>query len=413
MYKSAKIHTIIVMLLLTTQIINNPCSADIITDWNIKARNIVVASKLNTPYANRTLAIVHTAIYQAVNAITHEYPDDELSIKVDTQSNASIEAAVAAANRITLLSLLPQAHDVIEKEYHTSLKLIDDQNNKKIGIEIGERAAKKVLSVRTEDNTLVKDNYRPSVIAGKYVPTLIPAVPNWPQRKTWILKDPSEFRPGPPPKLTSKEWANDLNEVKIIGKKISNKRSSEQTKIAKFWEATLPPIYHGVVHSVANMKGRSVTQNAWLFATITRATDDAMISVFDAKYHYGLWRPITAIRNADIDNNSETFRDSSWEPYIPTPMHPEYPCAHCVIAGTVGSILQAEIEKGHYDNIVLMTRSTTLNNSKRSWNSIDEFVQEVSEARIYDGVHYRNSTEVGTAMGKKIGALALKKYTTQ
>ena len=123
----------------------------------------------------------------------------------------------------------------------------------------------------------------------------------------------------------------------------STERTAEQTAIARFWEATLPAIYHGLVQSLARTPGRDVTQNARLFAAVTQAADDALIAVFDAKYHYGFWRPITAIRNGDIDGNDATERDPAWLPFIDTPLHPEYPCAHCIVAAAVGAVLEAEV----------------------------------------------------------------------
>src|SRR4029434_7405720 len=175
---------------------------------------------------------------------------------------------------------------------------------------------------------------------------VIPVVSQWPQRKPWLMTSPAQFRPGPPPALTSAVWARDYNEIKAIGGKNSTRRTDEQTAIARFWEATMPPIYHGVVRSVATMAGREVTQNARLFAAVTQASDDALIAVMDAKYHYNFWRPVTAIRNGDIDGNDATERDPSWAPFIDTPMHPEYPCAHCIVSGTVGTVLQGEIGTG-------------------------------------------------------------------
>jgi hypothetical protein len=162
------------------------------------------------------------------------------------------------------------------------------------------------------------------------------------------------------------------------------------------------------VRSVATMPGREVTQIARLFMAVTQATDDALIAVFDAKYHYNFWRPVTAIRNGDIDGNDATERDASWTPFIDTPMHPEYPCAHCIVSATVGAVLQAEIDTGPIPT--LTTTSVTANGAARRWTTIDDFIQEVAQARIYDGVHYRTSTEVGMAMGKQIGALAVAKY---
>ncbi|MBP1620851.1 MAG: phosphoesterase, PA-phosphatase related protein, partial [Acidobacteria bacterium] len=156
------------------------------------------------------------------------------------------------------------------------------------------------------------------------------------------------------------------------------------------------------------MPGREVTQNARLLAAVSQAIDDAVIAVFDAKYHYNFWRPVTAIRNGDIDGNSATERDGSWMPLIETPMHPEYPCAHCIISATVGTVLQAEIGDGAMPT--LTTASPTAGGATRSWTRIEDFMSEVANARIWDGVHYRNSTEVGTEMGKQVGTLTAARF---
>jgi hypothetical protein len=233
-------------------------------------------------------------------------------------------------------------------------------------------------------------------------------VPQWPARKPWILTTPDQFRPAPPPELKSDLWTRDYNEIKTVGSRINSTRTPEQTGIARFWEATAPTVYYPVVRSVANVPGRDVMQNARLFAVIAQAMDDALIAVFDAKYHYNLWRPITAIRNGDTDGNDATERDPFWMPFIETPMHPEYPCAHCIVAATIGAILRAEIGAG--PTPTLSTTSPTAPGVVRRWTRIEDFVDEVANARIYDGVHYRNSTEVGSAMGTKIGELAAAKY---
>lgn len=381
--------------------------ADVITDWNVIARNIVVQSKIPTPPANRVMAIAHTAVYEAINSITQEFPQSYLMLR--TVPGASLESAVASANYTSLLTLLPKQRDTIEKAYLDALKMVPDGAAKSDGVVVGEKVAHAVLANRLNDGSNGVDGYRPYTTAGNYVPTVIPAAPHWPNRKPWILNSASQFRPGPPPALGSKIWAKDFNEVKVMGAKSSPNRTQDQTDMAKFWEATLPPIYHGVVHSVAAQAGRTPTQNARLFALVTQASDDALIAVFEAKYHYGFWRPITAIRNADIDGNQSTKRDASWAPFISTPMHPEYPCAHCVVAATVGSILKAEV--GSSPMPVLKTRSVTANGAMRSWLTVEDFVQEVSNARIYDGVHYRTSTDVGNAMGRMIGENAIKKFS--
>jgi hypothetical protein len=222
------------------------------------------------------------------------------------------------------------------------------------------------------------------------------------------MSDAGQFRVAAPPALASDAWVRDYNEVKDFGSRASTKRSAEQTEIARFWEYSLPPIYHGVVRSVAGAPGREVTQNARLFAAVTQAMDDGMIAVFEAKYHYNFWRPTTAIRNGDIDGNDATERDASWTPFIDVPMHPEYPSAHSILAGAVGAVLQAEIGAGPMPE--LATASPTAKGAVRRWTKVDDFTQEVGNARIYEGVHYRFSTEVGTAMGRRIAELAVLKF---
>ena len=380
--------------------------ADSVTHWNVTACEIVTDAKIGTPPANRVLAITHTAVYEAVNAITKRYPDSGLQL--ESEPSASVDAAIAAACRATLVKLVPSQETAIESAYHEALASITDGPAKIAGIAVGEKAAAAVLVLRSGDGAAAGEAYRPHTTAGVYVPTVIPIVSQWPQRKPWLMTSPSQFRPGPPPALASELWARDYNEIKTIGAKNSSRRTTEQTEIARFWETTLPSVYHGVVHSVADMPGREVTRNARLLAAVTQAVDDAVIAVFDAKYFYNFWRPVTAIRNADIDGNDVTERDPSWTPFIETPMHPEYPCAHCIVAAAVSVVLQAELGSG--PTPTLTTTSVTANGAARSWTSFDDLIQEVANARIYDGVHYRNSTEVGTAMGKQIGKLAASRF---
>jgi hypothetical protein len=247
------------------------------------------------------------------------------------------------------------------------------------------------------------DSYRPHTTSGQYVPTAMPAVTQWLQRKPWLLERADQFRPGPPPTLSSEPWARDYNEIKALGGRDNTQRSAEQTAIGRFWDYSMPAVYHGVVRSVALQPGRDVLANARLFATVTQAMDDALIAVMDAKYSHNLWRPITAIRNGDIDGHDGTERDAGWVPLIDTPMHPEYPCAHCILAATVGTVLKAEGRPLP----VLSTSSPTAQGAVRRWNTADDFMNEVALARIFGGVHYRNSTEVGLAMGRRIGEWAL------
>ena len=368
-------------------------SADVVTDWNVRAVDIASAATPLTPPTVRAMAIVQTAVYEAVNAGT---------------PGASIEAAVAAANRATLSKLFPAQQATIDSSYQAALSAIAESPAKTEGIGLGEKAAAAVLALRMDDGAAMPESYRPYTAAGQYVPTVVPVASQWPRRKPWVMTSASQFRPGPPPSLTSKLWARDYAEVKALGGKTSTQRTAEQTEIARFWEGPGPTIYSGVVRSVAAAPGREVTQNARLLAAVAQAMDDALIAVFDAKYHYNFCRPITAIRNGDKDGNDATERDASWTPFIDTPLHPEYPCAHCILSAAIGTVLQAEIGTG--DTPTLSTTSPTVPGKVRRWTKISDFLQEVANARIYDGVHFRNSTEVGSAMGKRIGELVAAKY---
>jgi hypothetical protein len=379
--------------------------ADVVTDWNITASEIVVAATLPPPPAYRVMATVQSAVYEAVNAVTKRYTSN--GVTLDVAPGASVEAAVAAANRAVLSKLIPSQQAAIDSAYQAALSGIPASAGKAEGIAVGEKAAAAILALRADDGAVSPESYRPRTTPGLYVPTVVPAVPHWPRRKPWIMSSADQFRPGPPPSLTSTLWARDYNEIKLLGAKNSAQRTSEQTAIARFWEATQPTVYYPVVRAVAHTPGREITQNARLLAVAGQGMDDALIAVFDAKYHYEFWRPVTAIRNGDIDGNDATERDASWTPFIDTPMHPEYPCAHCINAATIGVILQAEIGTG--PTPTLSTTSVTAPGMVRTWTKIDDFVQEVANARIYDGVHYRTSTEVGTAMGRKIGELARAK----
>ena len=373
--------------------------ADVVTDANTRAAEIA-AKHPATPPAVRTMAIVQVSVFEAVSAITGRYP--AFRAKVTAPPGASVEAAVASATRTALLKLMPAQQAAIDADYQAALKPLADGRAKSDGIAVGEQAAAAILASCADDGSVAPNTYQPHTTAGVYVPTMFPAVPHWGKRKLWVMASADQFRPGPPPSLTSETWKRDYAEIKALGGKNSTQRTAEQTAIAQFWEATAPVVYWPVVRSVANAPGRDVADNARLLAVAAMAMDDGLIAVFDAKYAYNFWRPVTAIRNADGD-----ARDPGWTPFIDTPMHPEYPCAHCIVSASLGAVLSAELGTGPVPK--LSSTSYTAGGAVRTWGSVADFVQEVAVARIYDGVHYRNSSEVGTAMGKAVGELAVKR----
>lgn len=381
-------------------------AADAITDWNVRSGHVVADAKLGTPPAIRVMAIVQTAALDAVNAVAT--PPAASRTPSTSAPVASVDAAVAAAHRVALTALVPSQRSAVEAAYLSALSAVAEGPGKRLGIAAGEHAANAVLAARAGDGAVVPETYRPPTTVGRYVPTATPAVPQWGQRKPWLMASAAQFRPGPPPALSSDAWARDFNEVKALGARSGARRDAAQDAVARFWEYSLPPIYHGVVHSVAVAPGRDVARNARLYAAVAQAMDDAMIAVFDAKYHYQFWRPATAIRNGDIDGNDATERDAAWAPLIDTPMHPEYPSAHSILAAAVGAVLEAEVGDGAMP--VLATTSPTASGAVRRWTAIEDFVREVSDARVYEGVHFRTSTEVGMAMGRQIGKLAAARH---
>lgn len=357
------------------------------------------------PNTIRTMALAQSAVYEAVNAITAIYPADRVDLGPTT--GASIDAAIAAASRTVLLHEAPLLKDRTEAAYTRALGAIAAADARTRGISVGERAAADVLAKHSDDIGNIEP-YRPLTSPGVYVPTTFPLGYAFAQHRPWFMKSAAQFRPGPPPALTSALWARDYNEIKALGSATSKVRTAEQNAIAQFWATALPDVHMGVVHSVAAAPGREVTRNARLYAVVTAAMNDAEIAVLEAKYHYNFWRPITAIRNGDRDDNPATERDPDWTPLIATPLHPEYPCAHCVIAAAIAVVIRADVGSGPLPT--LTTHSNTAPGVTRRWTRTEDVVKEVSEARILDGVHYRTSAEVGNRLGAKIGALVAAAY---
>lgn len=214
----------------------------------------------------------------------------------------------------------------------------------------------------------------------------------------------SQFRPGPPPTLDSETWTRDVNEIRDLGGRNSAARTPEQTTIGRFWFLVGPRTFNPIVRQAAIAKNMDIVDCARLFALASIAGNDALVAVFDAKYQYNFWRPITAIRNADITQNAATPRDESWLPLGDTPMHPEYPCAHCIVSAAVSTVLRNFVgdEFGEFS-----LTSPTAPGVVRKWSRLQDYSDEVANARIYAGFHYRFSTEVGKDMGKKIGELTV------
>jgi hypothetical protein len=376
--------------------------ADVIMDWNAKADAIAVEKQLpNAPNA-RGQAMLHITMFEAVNAIDRRYAPYKLNLTADRAT--SREAAAAAAAYEVLLALHPDKKTDLDAALAGSLAGIAENEAKSKGIELGKQAAAGIIALRANDGSNTPEDYRPAATAGVYVPTAIPIESTSSKIKPFAMGSASQFRAAPTPALTSETWTKDLNEIRELGSNVSTKRSAEQTTIARFWFFTGPRTYNAIVRQIASNRKMDLVDCARLYALTSIASADAFIAVFDAKYAYNFWRPVTAIRNADLTSNPATPREASWQPLGVTPMHPEYPCAHCITASAVSTVLQHVV--GNEVGEIMLT-SPTAAGVTRKWTRLQDYSDEVSSARIYAGFHYRFSTEAGKDMGKKIGDLAV------
>jgi hypothetical protein len=375
---------------------------DVIMDWNAKADAIAVEKQLLNASNARGQAMLHIAMFEAVNAIDRRYAPYKLNLTADRA--ASREAAAAAAAYDVLLALHPDKKADLDATLAGSLAGITENEAKSKGIELGKQAAAGIIALRTNDGSNTPEDYRPATTAGVYVPTTTPIESTSSKIKPFAMTSASQFRAAPPPALTSETWTRDLNEIREIGSNTSARRSAEQTTIARFWFFTGPRTYNTIVRQIASNRKMDLVDCARLYALTSIAGADAFIAVFEAKYAYNFWRPVTAIRNADLTSNPATPREASWQPLGVTPMHPEYPCAHCITASAVATVLQ-HVVGNEIDEITLT--SPTAAGVTRKWTRLQDYSDEVSSARIYAGFHYRFSTEAGKDMGKKIGDLAV------
>jgi hypothetical protein len=386
-----------------------PACANVITDWDEKA--IAATAPLasvpspQTPYAAyRMMGIVHAAMFDAVNSIERRHRPYLVQLPADLAT--SKEAAAAAAAAAVLATIDAKTADEMKAALASYLASIPDGAAKSEGVKLGEAVAAKVLAARANDGSDAPDDYRPRTTPGVYVPTPIMRGPMWPNVKPFAITSPSQFRPGPPIALDSTEWATDFNEIKDYGEKKSAKRTAQQTETARFWLVTGPIAYHPFLRQLATTKEMGVVESARFMALGGIAINDALIAVLDAKYHYNFWRPVTAIRNADIDGNPATDLEATWQPIADTPMHPEYPCAHCILSGSVAAVVKAVLGTEQIPEIA--TTSPMAPGVTHRWTNMTAFTDEVANARIWSGFHYRFSTRVGTDMGLKIGEYVAK-----
>jgi hypothetical protein len=405
--------TVIALCVMTLVIPANTVYADEVLDWNAHAaKAIVTVGGQVPPRALIRLAMVHLAIYDAVNAIEGAPFEGYASVPA-VDRPASEEAAAATAAHDVLVALFPAQVADLDAKYAGSLAAIHDDGAKANGIVVGQQAASAILIKRAEDGRDATVIYTPGSGPGVWVPTppafLAAQAPETPFVQPFALKSASQFRPEPPFSLTSEDWAHDYNEIKALGPAVGGIRTPEQTDIARFWSDNPPLQWNRAWRALSMAKGLGLADNARYFAVLAAASADALIACWDAKYFYNFWRPVTAIRAGDTDGNSETAPDPAWIGLVITPNHPEYPAAHGCFSGASTETLKYLFGT---DEVGFSMDSTVAGvvNPVRTYDRLSDALEEVLDARIYGGMHYRNSTRIGANMGKQVSRFTTRHF---
>ena len=376
--------------------------ADAVTTWNVYATNALVGTAGQAPpVASIHLAMVHGAVYDAVNAIDGGHEGYLLSSRVATPFDSKDAATAAAAHRV-LLNIVPAQEAVLKAQYDASLAGIPDGTQKTRGIAVGEAAAAAMIAARTADGRFGPFRNTPGTQAGEWRPTL-PAFVNDPNAwvkdvKPFMVKSASQFRAKDPNSLTSRQYTREFKEVKSLGQDTSATRSDDQTAAARYWATVGLPVWNRTAATLAADHGLGVADDARLFAMMYMTAADAAITVWDGKAFFKFWRPITAIREADTDGNRATDADPAWLPLIATPPYPDHPSGLCGITAAVVSSYQDFFGT----NDIAMTDTSPVSGITRSWSSFDGVIDETIGARVWSGIHFRTADEQGARIGRKV-----------
>jgi hypothetical protein len=383
-----------------------PASADTVCEWMDLANRLGIAAQAapspQLPEQMRATTRAALAMFEALNAIDPRYRS-YLGFEPADRSASQDSAAATAAYKV-LVHHYPAQKTAIEDSYALAMAGIRDERAREAGRLIGEKAAAAAIQAGGIDPAIPQEPYRPRTTPGEWVGTALPSLePQWAAFRPWAMPSADSLRPPPPVALTSARWAKDYEEVRRLGARASTERTPYQTLVARYRQAfdTMPSM-----RQVADSPGRTPVRNARMFAVYQMAFDDAATAMVVAKLHYNYWRPITAIRNGAQDGNDSTQPDPAWLPLLPTPNFPEYPCGHCTVAAAIAEVMTAEVGDRPATGVRVM--SVAIPNSVvqalPSWN---EWAREVSDSRIYGGVHYRFSNEAGEQIGRRAARIVL------
>jgi PAP2 superfamily len=390
---------------------------NVVVQWNRTLLVIVRTPGAQPPtvHPTRSFAILHAAIYDAVNAIDRTHRPYLVRLSGVPQ-DASQEAAAAAAAHQVLVALYPGFQAALDTALQQSLAQIPDGNDKAEGIRIGQTVADHILALRSNDGSNAKPiPYLFGTAPGDYqsTPPNFPAQPqftHWSRVTPFALERASQFRPGPPPALSSDTYGDAFNQIKSLGIVNSTTATADEALTGRFWNGAIQNYWNEISQTFSQAHGLTTAQTARLFALLNLSFADDVIAFYDAKYTYNFWRPVTAIRAADPGINPETVADPNWLPEVgKTAPDPSYPGAHAVISASGAEVLISFFERDHAEFSVT---SEVLPGVERSFTSISAAAEEATLSRIFGGQHFRFDLTTGQRLGRDVADFVLDNFLT-
>jgi len=394
--------------------------ADAVVDWNQIAMQVIAAATPARPGPTVFLdiAVVHAAVYDAVAAIDGRFRPYHTTIPGASGSPA---AAAAKAARDVLASRFPDQAASIDMMYETYLaeNKLDPSDP---GIAVGQEAAAGIIALRANDGSFPTDS--PPLVSGtepgvwRPTPSFLPGPPAglsafatpWLAKVTpFTLTSPSQFRPLPPPDLTSGRYTKEYNEVKALGARFNSTRTEEQTELAYFWTVSFPVVWNATLRDIAEEHVHHIGDNARMFALATMSMIDSAITAWDSKVHYVFWRPITAIQEGENDGNPHTVGDPDWQPLFNTPNYPDYTSGASAVTGAVTRML-ALFFAGKAISFSVTTTNPGAVHQTRTYHRFWDVAEEVVDARVYEGIHFRTADKLGLQQGRRIAGWAFKHF---
>ncbi len=382
----------------------------VIIDWNNTAYTIAFKHDQFYSFTGvRALTLVHIAIHDALNAIKPEY--ESYSFKSHVPEADATAASSQAAYEV-LIEIYPQRKDTLDLELKRWLNTIENEKAKQLGIDLGKRSASAIITLRKNDGYNAKGDYQPEDKPGSYQYT--PGfdwvwMPDLALNKPFALRSAAQFRSSPPPALTSEEYAEAYTEVKNYGCAKSEKRNQDQTDYAHWWAEFGEHGWNRIGRITAAHRHLPLRETARMFALLNMNLYDLYLASFESKYYYNTWRPYTAIRSGDKDNNQTTLADTAWVPEMVTPPWPEYPSTHSGV-GAGGAEIVSHVY-GTSNLTFTMESVTALPGSKfRTYHNLDSVAHECAESRIMNGFHFRFATEAGKKQGREVSKYIIQNY---